>query len=177
MVPPSVLRAVMPGGAHSLEGGHEARDVRARLSAPESAIARAPLFAHRARISVRRRRSAHERRRDAADPLVDPIRGFGPVPDEQIAVRAALGASRARVIGMILFDVVKFVTPGVFVGMILTAALIRLNGENMGIPLSDVENLAYIAGAAIAVAVAVVASFAPARRAASVPPMVAIRSE
>jgi hypothetical protein len=95
----------------------------------------------------------------------------------EIAVRVALGASRARVIGMILFDVVKRVTPGVFVGMILTAALIRLNGENMGIPLSYVENLAYIAGAAIAVIVAVVASFAPARRAASVHPMVAMRSE
>jgi len=95
----------------------------------------------------------------------------------EIAVRVALGASRARVIGMILFDVVKRVTPGVFVGMILTAALIRLNGENMGIPLSYVENLAYIAGAAIAVLVAVVASFAPARRAASVQPMIAMRSE
>jgi len=95
----------------------------------------------------------------------------------EIAVRVALGASRARVIGMILFDVVKLVTPGVFVGMILTAALIRLNGENMGIPLSYVENLAYITGAATAVLVAVVASLAPARRAASVHPMVAMRSE
>jgi putative ABC transport system permease protein len=95
----------------------------------------------------------------------------------EIAVRVALGASRARLIGMILFDVVKLVTPGVLVGMILTAALIRLNGENMGIPLSYVENLAYIAGAAIAVLVAVVASLGPARRAASVQPMVAMRSE
>ena len=95
----------------------------------------------------------------------------------EIAVRVALGASRTRVIGMILFDVVKLVTPGVLVGMILTAALIRLNGENMGIPLSYVENMAYIAGAAIAVLVAVVASLGPARRAASVQPMVAMRSE
>jgi ABC-type lipoprotein release transport system permease subunit len=47
----------------------------------------------------------------------------------------------------------------------------------MGIPLSYVENLAYIAGAAVAVLVAVVASFVPARRAASVQPMVVIRSE
>jgi putative ABC transport system permease protein len=95
----------------------------------------------------------------------------------EIAVRVALGASRARVIGMILFGVVKLVAPGAVVGMILTAALIRLNGENMGIPLSYVENLAYIAGAAVAVLVAVVASFVPARRAASVQPMVVIRSE
>ncbi len=95
----------------------------------------------------------------------------------EIAVRVALGASRRRVLGMILFDVVKLVTPGVAVGLILTAALIRLNGENMGISLSNVEYLAYVVGAAIAVLVAVFASLAPARRAASVQPMVAMRSE
>jgi ABC-type antimicrobial peptide transport system permease subunit len=95
----------------------------------------------------------------------------------EIAVRVALGASRRRVITMILFDVVKLVMPGVLIGMILTAALIRLNGENMGIPLSYVENLAYIGGASIAVLVAIGASFAPARRAASVQPIVAMRSE
>ena len=86
----------------------------------------------------------------------------------EIAVRVALGASRRRVIGMILFDVVKLVTPGVVVGLILTAALNRLNAENMGISLSSVEPLAYVFGAAIAILVAVLASLAPARRAASV---------
>ncbi len=95
----------------------------------------------------------------------------------EIAVRVALGASRPRVLGMILFDVVKLTAPGVGVGLILTAALIRLNGERMGIPLSHVETLAYVVGAAIAILVAVVASLGPARRAASVLPMVAMRSE
>jgi ABC-type antimicrobial peptide transport system permease subunit len=95
----------------------------------------------------------------------------------EIAVRVALGASRRRVLGMILFDVVRLTTPGVAVGLILTAALIRLNGENMGIPLSKVETLAYVVGGAIAIVVAVLASVAPARRAASVLPMVAMRSE
>ena len=95
----------------------------------------------------------------------------------EIAVRVALGASRPRVIGMILFDVVKLVTPGVGVGVILTVFLIRLNAENMGISLSNVESLAYVVGSAIAVLVAVAASLAPARRAASVQPMVAMRSE
>ena len=94
----------------------------------------------------------------------------------EIAVRVALGASRRRVLGMILFDVVKLVTPGVAVGVILTAVLVRLNGENMGIPLSNLEPLAYVAGAAIAILVAVLASLVPARRAASVQPMVAMRS-
>lgn len=78
---------------------------------------------------------------------------------------------------MILFDVVKLTTPGVAVGLVLTAAIVRLKGEDMGIPLSDVETLAYVAGAAIAIVVAVLAGLAPARRAASVLPMVAMRSE
>ena len=95
----------------------------------------------------------------------------------EIAVRVALGASRRRVIGMILFDVVKLVTPGVAVGLVLTAVLNRLNSENMGISISNVEPLAYVAGAAIAVLVAVLASLVPARRAASVQPMVAMRAE
>jgi ABC-type lipoprotein release transport system permease subunit len=77
---------------------------------------------------------------------------------------------------MIVFDVVKMVAPGIGVGLLLTAALIRINGENMGIPLSGVENLAYLVGAAMALLVAVAASLAPARRAASVPPMAAMRS-
>jgi hypothetical protein len=95
----------------------------------------------------------------------------------EIAVRAALGASRRRLLGMIVFDVVKLVTPGVVLGMVLTAVLNRLNSHNMGIALSNLEPLAYIVGAAIAVLVAVLASLPPARRAASVQPMVAMRSE
>src|SRR6187399_2337863 len=62
----------------------------------------------------------------------------------EIAVRVALGASRTRVLGMVLFDVVKITTPGVGAGLLLAAAVIRLNGENMGISLSKVETLAYV---------------------------------
>jgi putative ABC transport system permease protein len=94
----------------------------------------------------------------------------------ELAVRMALGASRRRVVGMVLFDVVKLVLPGVAVGVILTAAIVRLTGDNMGIPLSNLEPLAYVVSAAIAVLVAVLASLAPARRAASVEPLVAMRT-
>jgi ABC-type lipoprotein release transport system permease subunit len=87
-----------------------------------------------------------------------------------------LGASRSRVIGMILFDVVKLVAPGVAVGLLIAAALARLDGGILGSPLSRMEPLAYIAGAGMAVLVALLASLAPARRAASVQPMVAMRS-
>ena len=95
----------------------------------------------------------------------------------EIAVRVALGASRRRVVGMVLFDVVKLVTPGVAVGLLLAVAFVRLNGEDFGIALSSLEPLAYVVGAAIAVLIAIIASLAPARRAASVQPMVAMRSE
>ena len=94
----------------------------------------------------------------------------------EIAVRAALGATRWRVLVMIIRDVVKLVLPGTIVGVVLTIVLNRLNAENMGISLSNAEPIAYVVGPAIAILVAVLASLAPARRAASVQPMVAMRS-
>jgi putative ABC transport system permease protein len=95
----------------------------------------------------------------------------------ELAMRLALGASRRRVFALVLFDVVKLVLPGVVVGLVLTAAFIRVNGDNMGLPLSNVEYMSYVVGAAVAVLIAVMASVAPARRAASVQPMVAMRAE
>ena len=91
----------------------------------------------------------------------------------EIAVRLTLGASRRRVIGMILFDVIKLVGPGVLAGALITLALVRLEG---GITVSTVEPIAYFVGAAIALLTAVLAGLAPARRAASVQPMIAMRS-
>lgn len=94
----------------------------------------------------------------------------------ELAVRSALGASRGRVMVMVILDVIKLVSPGCLVGVVLTIVLNRLNSENMGLSLSNVEPLAYLAGAVVAVLVAVLASLAPARRAASVEPMIAMRS-
>jgi predicted permease len=94
----------------------------------------------------------------------------------EIAVRAALGATRGRLLAMIIHDVVKLVLPGTIIGVVLTIVLNRLNAENMGISLSNAEPIAYVVGPAIAVLVAVLASLAPARRATSVQPMVAMRS-
>ena len=77
---------------------------------------------------------------------------------------------------MILFDVVKLVMPGVVLGLVVAVAFVRLNGDNLGIRLSNAEPLAYVVGAGIAVLVAILASLAHARRAASGQPMVAMRS-
>jgi putative ABC transport system permease protein len=93
----------------------------------------------------------------------------------EIAVRVAIGASRRRVLSMILVDVVTLVFPGVVIGVLLAVAVGRLP-VNAGIKLSDAEPLAYVAGAAIVVLVAVLTSLTHARRAASVDPMVAMRS-
>jgi ABC-type antimicrobial peptide transport system permease subunit len=70
---------------------------------------------------------------------------------------------------------VKLVTPGVAVGLVLAVAVGRLP-VNAGVKLSNAEPLAYLSGAAIVVLVAVLASLTHARRAASVDPMVALRS-
>jgi ABC-type antimicrobial peptide transport system permease subunit len=95
----------------------------------------------------------------------------------EIAVRVALGATRRRVLRMILFDVVKLVTPGVAAGLTLTAVLVRINIPDLGDSLSNAEALAFVGGGAVAILVAILASFLPARRAASVQPMVAMRTE
>jgi len=92
----------------------------------------------------------------------------------EIALRIALGASRLRVVGLMLSDVVKFVMPGVAGGLLVAAVLVR---GFLSIPLGVVEPLAYIVGAAIAVVAALLAGLPSARRAASVQPMVAMRSE
>jgi putative ABC transport system permease protein len=95
----------------------------------------------------------------------------------EIAVRIALGASRKRVITMVLHDVVKLVLPGIFIGVLLAVAFIKLKGEDFGIPLSHLEPLGYVIGSAFAVLIAILSSYAPARRAASVQPMIAMRSQ
>jgi putative ABC transport system permease protein len=101
----------------------------------------------------------------------------------EIAVRMALGATRPRVLGLMLFDVVKLVTPGVAVGLLVGAVLIRTMNSVMGTPLTvgstplgAVEPLIYVAAASVAVAVALLAGLPAARRAASVQPSQVLRS-
>jgi predicted permease len=102
----------------------------------------------------------------------------------ELAVRMALGATRLGVFGLMLRDVVKLVIPGVVAGLVLAAVLIRTLEDVMGTPLTVgptplgvMEPVIYAGASAIAVAVALLASLPAARRATTVPPMVAIRSE
>jgi len=102
----------------------------------------------------------------------------------ELAVRMALGASRLRVFGLMLSDVVKLVIPGVAGGLLLAAVLIRTMDNVMGTPLTlgptplgVMEPVIYAGASAVAVSVALLAGLPAARRATSVQPMVAMRSE
>jgi ABC-type lipoprotein release transport system permease subunit len=96
----------------------------------------------------------------------------------------ALGSTRLRVFRLMLADVVKLVIPGVIGGLLLGAVLIRTMENVMGTPLTVgptplgvMEPVIYAGASAIAIGVALLASLPAARRATSVQPMVAIRSE
>jgi predicted permease len=102
----------------------------------------------------------------------------------ELALRMALGATRLGVFGMMLWGVVKLVIPGVAGGLVLAAILIRTMEDVMGTPLTVgptplgvMEPVIYAGASAIAVSVALLAGLPAARRATSVQPMVAIRSE
>ncbi len=102
----------------------------------------------------------------------------------ELAVRMALGATRLRVFGLMLSDIVKLVIPGVAGGLLLASVLIRTMEDVMGTPLTlgptplgVMEPLIYALASAIAVSVALLAGLPAARRATSVQPMVAMRSE
>ncbi len=102
----------------------------------------------------------------------------------ELALRMALGATRRRVFGMMLSDVVKLVIPGILGGIAIAAVLIRTMENVMGTPLTvgptplgAMEPVIYSGAAAIAIAVAILAGLPAARRATTVQPMVAIKSE
>ena len=102
----------------------------------------------------------------------------------ELAVRMALGSTRLRVFGLMLSDIVKLVIPGVAGGLLLAAVLIRTMEDVMGTPLTlgptplgVMEPVIYAVASAIAVSVALLAGLPAARRATSIQPMVAIRSE
>lgn len=102
----------------------------------------------------------------------------------ELAIRMALGSTRWKVFRLMLVDTVKLVIPGVVGGLLIGAILIRTMSNVMGTPLTVgpeplgiMEPIIYAVAAAIAIAVALLAGFPAARRATSIQPMAAIRSE
>ncbi len=94
----------------------------------------------------------------------------------EIGVRIALGASRFAILEMVLLEVLWLAGAGIAVALPLTLLLTRtLRSQLYGISSSDPWTI--VAVTALLAGVAIVSALIPARRAASVDPMVALRYE
>lgn len=92
----------------------------------------------------------------------------------EIGVRVALGASRPRILSMILGDVGKVMIAGVGVGCLLALAAGRgISSLLFGLNPDDLATLALAAG--VLLICGFVAAVVPARRAAGIDPVKALR--
>jgi predicted permease len=94
----------------------------------------------------------------------------------EIGIRIALGEQRASVVRMVLLSVLKRVSLGVAAGLMLAYASSRLM-QSLLYQTSITSAWVYLAAGAMLLAVAVFSAAIPARRAASVDPILALRSE
>jgi putative ABC transport system permease protein len=94
----------------------------------------------------------------------------------EIGLRIALGASRRDVIRMTIAQALQLTLIGSVIGLGLSIALTRvMEAALLGIATSDVRVFAGFA--AVLIGSAVLAGYLPARRAAAIDPMVALRAE
>jgi predicted permease len=94
----------------------------------------------------------------------------------EMGIRLALGAERGTIIAMILQSGLLLVTMGVVLGLVVAFLLTQLiAGLLYGVSPSDPST--FLSVSIVLVAMALLASYIPARRAAQVDPMVALRYE
>jgi macrolide transport system ATP-binding/permease protein len=94
----------------------------------------------------------------------------------EIGIRMALGASRRTVLRLVLLQGLVLVGVGVAAGLLVAWGLARgVSGLLVGVQPAD--PVTFAATAAILIAVAVLASYVPARRATRIDPLLALRHE
>jgi ABC-type antimicrobial peptide transport system permease subunit len=94
----------------------------------------------------------------------------------EIGIRMALGATRARVLALVLRQSLAVVAGGILLGTVLAFAATRLIAKLLyGVTPTDAVTIAAAIG--FLLAVAGLAAFLPARRASRVDPLVALRYE
>jgi ABC-type antimicrobial peptide transport system permease subunit len=96
--------------------------------------------------------------------------------EREIGIRLALGATRPNVLRMVLRQGMTPVGVGIGLGAVAACALTRvLRGMLYGV--SPMDPLTFAAGTLLLSLIAILACFLPARRAARIDPMVALRHE
>jgi len=94
----------------------------------------------------------------------------------EIGIRVALGARRRDVLRMVVRQAMGLALLGVVAGLVGALALAQFL-KNLLFGVGAADPLTFVAVAAMLLSVALLASFVPARRAASVDPMQALRYE
>ena len=94
----------------------------------------------------------------------------------ELGIRIALGARLARLAGSVVGGGLRLVAIGAAIGVAVSLALLRSFGALL-FGVSPYDPATYVAVVAVLLSVAAVASYIPARRAARVEPLVALRQE
>src|SRR5579864_898037 len=95
---------------------------------------------------------------------------------QEVGIRVALGASGGEVAAMVMRDGLRLATTGLAIGFVLTL-LLRSVLKSLLVGVSATDPLTLAVTAVLLLLVAILACYVPARRAARVDPMVALRFE
>jgi putative ABC transport system permease protein len=94
----------------------------------------------------------------------------------EVGIRISLGATQGQILGLFGRDVLRVASAGLGVGVVLAAGIVAMLSAMMA-DLKPTDTLTFAGIACLLLAVTLLASYFPARRATKVDPMVALRTE